>query len=176
MARRSGNSNWSRPATGRQIAALKAHGNYDGKYFSAGRASQTIGRSLGSKTARSSYTPRPSSRRLSGVGSLDSLAYDLVLGEIDSYVDDLFSSIDTDDPLNPASGQPSSDLASVAFTVTPDESEPAQPRFTFTAQVEHDPAHVGAPTFEVHFRSNVQFGEPKPGTPDGFNSGVIFDG
>ena len=43
MARRSSSSRWSRPATGKQIAALKAHGNYDGKYYSMGRASRAIG-------------------------------------------------------------------------------------------------------------------------------------
>lgn len=43
MARRSSSSRWSRPATGKQIAALKAHGDYDGKYYSMGRASQAIG-------------------------------------------------------------------------------------------------------------------------------------
>lgn len=43
MARRSSSSRWSRPATGKQIAALKSHGNYDGKYYSMGRASQAIG-------------------------------------------------------------------------------------------------------------------------------------
>lgn len=43
MARRSSSSRWSRPATGKQIAALKAHGSYDGKYYSMGRASQSIG-------------------------------------------------------------------------------------------------------------------------------------
>lgn len=52
MARRSSSSRWSRPATGKQIAALKAHGNYDGKYYSMGRASQAIGSpSRGSATS-----------------------------------------------------------------------------------------------------------------------------
>ena len=34
---------WSRPATGKQIAALKSQGSYDGKYYSMGRASRAIG-------------------------------------------------------------------------------------------------------------------------------------
>lgn len=55
MARRSSSSRWSRPATGKQIAALKSHGNYDGKYYSMGRASQAIGRgSSGGGRGRSS--------------------------------------------------------------------------------------------------------------------------
>ena len=37
---------WSEPATARQIAALKANGNFDGKYFSKGRAGQVIGQSV----------------------------------------------------------------------------------------------------------------------------------
>ncbi|MCW3159473.1 S1 RNA-binding domain-containing protein [Micropruina sonneratiae] len=37
---------WSQPATPKQIAALKAHGNHDGKYYSKGRAGQTIGESV----------------------------------------------------------------------------------------------------------------------------------
>lgn len=37
---------WRHPATARQIAALKASGHFDGKYFSKGRAGQTIGKSV----------------------------------------------------------------------------------------------------------------------------------
>lgn len=37
---------WSEPATARQIAALKANGNFDGKYYSKGRAGETIGGSV----------------------------------------------------------------------------------------------------------------------------------
>lgn len=37
---------WSQPATAKQIAALKAHGNLEGKYYSKGRAGQTIGQSI----------------------------------------------------------------------------------------------------------------------------------
>lgn len=59
MARRSSSSRWSRPATGKQIAALKAVGKYDGKYYSMGRASQAIGGSAGSS---------PGGSRLSGGG------------------------------------------------------------------------------------------------------------
>lgn len=46
-SRASSNSRmWSQPATPRQISALKANGNYDGKYYSKGRAGQTIGESV----------------------------------------------------------------------------------------------------------------------------------
>lgn len=37
---------WSQPATARQIAALKSTGTFDGKYYSKGRAGQTIGESV----------------------------------------------------------------------------------------------------------------------------------
>lgn len=37
---------WSQPATAKQIAALEAHGHYDGKYYSMGRAGQAIGDSV----------------------------------------------------------------------------------------------------------------------------------
>lgn len=89
MARRSSSSRWSRPATGKQIAALKAHGNYDGKYYSIGRASQAIGgssargrSSSGSSSSGSTYFPPASSgsatsdllsRLFGSAGDLDSL-------------------------------------------------------------------------------------------------------
>lgn len=60
MARRSSSSRWSRPATGKQIATLKARGNYDGKYYSVGRASRIIG------GASSSSSSAPSGGSLSG--------------------------------------------------------------------------------------------------------------
>jgi hypothetical protein len=45
-ARSAANSRmWGRSATSRQISTLKSHGNYDGKYYSSGRAGQTIGQS-----------------------------------------------------------------------------------------------------------------------------------
>ncbi|MDN4488626.1 S1 RNA-binding domain-containing protein [Demequina sp. SYSU T00039] len=37
---------WGQPATAAQLSVLKAHGNYDGKYYSKGRAGQTIGQSV----------------------------------------------------------------------------------------------------------------------------------
>lgn len=42
---------WSEPATGKQVATLKAHGNYDGKYYSKGRAGQAIGQSVRRQTS-----------------------------------------------------------------------------------------------------------------------------
>ncbi len=46
-ARRAANTRmWSQPATPRQIATLQAYGNHDGKYYSKGRAGQTIGQSM----------------------------------------------------------------------------------------------------------------------------------
>lgn len=68
MASRSSSSRWLRPATGKQIAALKAHGSYDGKYYSMGRASQAIGgsstrgrRSSTGSSGGSSYSAAASS-------------------------------------------------------------------------------------------------------------------
>lgn len=59
-SRSSSNSRmWSQPATSRQISALKAKGNYDGKYYSKGRAGQTIGESV---RASSSAAPAPKPR------------------------------------------------------------------------------------------------------------------
>lgn len=52
---------WSQPATPKQIAALKAHGNHDGKYYSKGRAGQTIGESV-----RSNGTNTDSPMRAAG--------------------------------------------------------------------------------------------------------------
>ena len=45
---------WSQPATARQVAALKANGNHDGKFYRKGRAGQTIGESV-----RAAGTARP---------------------------------------------------------------------------------------------------------------------
>ncbi|SEN21564.1 hypothetical protein E3O25_02815 [Cryobacterium sp. TMT1-3] len=63
MARRSSSNRWSRPATGKQIAALKSGGSYDGKYYSMGRASQSIG---GSAFNSSAGPPRSSGNASSG--------------------------------------------------------------------------------------------------------------
>ncbi|GHT79915.1 hypothetical protein FACS1894104_5210 [Actinomycetota bacterium] len=45
MSKFSNSRMWRQPATAKQIATLKRFGNYDGKYFSKGRAGQTIGNS-----------------------------------------------------------------------------------------------------------------------------------
>lgn len=50
---------WCQPATAKQIAALKANGNFDGKYYSKGRAAQTIGDSV--RASQSGPAPRRSS-------------------------------------------------------------------------------------------------------------------
>jgi hypothetical protein len=59
-ATRSSNSRmWSQPATARQITALKTTGNFDGKYYSKGRAGQTIGESV--RRGNRSQSPATSS-------------------------------------------------------------------------------------------------------------------
>lgn len=54
---------WNQPATARQIAALKANGNFDGNYYSKGRAGQAIGESMRSAAGTSgSIFPTPQLR------------------------------------------------------------------------------------------------------------------
>ncbi|WP_313600946.1 S1 RNA-binding domain-containing protein [Aeromicrobium phoceense] len=61
-ATRSSNSwMWSQPATARQIAVLKSTGNFDGKYYSKGRAGQTIGESVRRGTGSQSKAANSSS-------------------------------------------------------------------------------------------------------------------
>ena len=67
---------WNQPATARQIAALKANGNFDGKFYSKGRAGQAIGesaRAAGAVPGRAGSTQRrPSS--IVGTNELAGLA------------------------------------------------------------------------------------------------------
>lgn len=56
---------WSQPATAAQIAALKANGNYDGQYYSKGRAGQTIGESVRA-AGRGTGSPLAGSTPLTG--------------------------------------------------------------------------------------------------------------
>lgn len=70
---------WNQPATARQIAALKASGNFDGKYYSRGRAGQTIGESRrsGAGTSGSAFAAReqrPPQSAASGTNELARLA------------------------------------------------------------------------------------------------------
>lgn len=69
-ARSSANSRmWSEPATVKQIAALKAQGKFDGKYYSKGRAGQSIGESVrGAEDGGSSRPPVRSPRTSSPQG------------------------------------------------------------------------------------------------------------
>lgn len=96
MARRSSSSRWSRPATGKQIAALKAHGGYDGKYYSMGRASQAIG---GSGRSPSSSGPRSGGSLSSGSAyslvSASGLGSSGLLAQLFGGSDDLDSSLES---------------------------------------------------------------------------------
>src|SRR5690606_10754743 len=49
------------PATATQIAALKSTGNFDGKYYSKGRAGQTIGQSVRRGNGSEIQAPSPGS-------------------------------------------------------------------------------------------------------------------
>lgn len=63
---------WSEPATPKQIAALQAHGNHDGKYYSKGRAGETIGASI--RSAANSHVQNagvePVARNLAALAAL----------------------------------------------------------------------------------------------------------
>lgn len=177
MARYS-SSRWSRPATGRQIAALKTHGNYDGKYYSMGRASQAIGKSVSTGTSRGSgygssgsYTRRPSSA-MTGP-SLNSLVADL-LG-VPKGMDALLSHALQNEPQLP--DKVVDPVESVVFTLAPDETDPRHPRIQVDAAVVRNPDHRGDVEIRVQFRSNVEFVLAPPSSPpSGFRSGVVFDG
>ena len=66
-------------------------------------------------------------------------------------------------------------VASVAITVTPDESDPIAPRIRFEAAVLRDSTFDGTPSLRVRFVSNVAFGDAPPSRPRGFVSGVHFE-
>lgn len=173
MARRSSSSRWSRPASGKQIAALKSHGNYDGKYYSMGRASQAIGRSMasGSGTRRSSSVGYPIS--FSPASRASSF-----LAQLMGTTDDLESLLATAIGQSGLGSDPQFGelpVESVAFTVSPDESHPDGPRIVFEADVVRDSDFSGHPSLEVRFASNVVFGDGAPAAPRGFASGVQFD-
>lgn len=174
MARRSSSSRWSRPASGKQIAALKSHGNYDGKYYSMGRASQAIGRSMGSGsggTRRTSSANYPSSFSPS-YGASSFLAE--LLGTSDD-LDSLMAAAIGQSGLSSETQFGALPVESVAFTVSPDESHPDGPRIVFEAEVVTDSEFAGDPSLKVRFVSNVVFGDGAPAAPRGFASGVQFD-
>lgn len=163
---------WSRPATGRQIAALKAHGNYDGKYYSMGSASQAIGRSSAGG---------PSSQRGSGSSSYTtrfsaSYSPSSFLSQLLGVPDDLESIIGAAVAQQSAATDDSEAVSSVAFNVAPDESNPRCPRVVFEAEVIRSSDYTGEPEVSVRFVSNVTFGDdsPSPAKPV-FHSGVSFD-
>lgn len=176
MARYS-SGRWSRPATGHQIAALKAHGNYDGKYYSMGRASQVIGKSVTTGSSRgygsgtSSSYARPSSSAPSGE-SLSSLVADLlgVPATMDALLGQALDHVaqgpaDLTDPVE-----------SVVFTLAADETDPRHPRIQVDAAVSRNPDHGGDIEMGVQFTSNVEFGDAPPTPPPaGFQSGVVFN-
>lgn len=180
MARQSSSGRWSRSATGKQIAALKSHGNYDGKYYSMGRASQTIGRSIGSGSGAG---PRPGS----GGGGGEKYSYPSsvtsaylpasFLAQLLGVPDDLDTLLSVARSLSPSPTPRDNDDAveSVVFTVSSDESDPAESRIVFEATVVRDSSFAGEPSLEVRFASNVEFGEAPPNLTKGFASGVTFD-
>lgn len=176
MARYS-SGRWSRPATGRQIAALKARGNYDGKYYSMGRASQVIGKSAatgsspGYGSGGSSSYARPTSSAPSGE-PLSSLVANL-LG-VPATMDALLGQA-----LDHAAQAPAhllDPVESVVFTLAADEEDPRNPRIQVDAVVSRNPDHSGDIEIGVQFTSNVEFGDAPPAPkPEGFQSGVVFN-
>jgi len=148
---------------------LKAHGNYDGKYYSMGRASQAIGRGAASRSGWSaggylspSY-PAPTS-------SLSGLIAGL-LGVPDSMEALLAQALQY---APPQLGGESDPVQSVVFTVAPDETDPDELRIQFGATVTRDSGFVGDAEISVQFTSNVEFGEGPPTPPAEFQSGVEF--
>lgn len=177
MTRRTTSSSWSRPATGKQIAALKAHGNYDNKYYSMGRASKAIAGSveqgwLPLSGASSGHASRPR-------GEPSHYRPSSLLAQLLDVSDDVVSVVSA--VVDHASrGEPSlrdghTSVESVALTVGLDESDPSEPRIVFAADVARARDYAGEPTLTVRFVSNVNFGEPPPSTARGFISGVRFD-
>ncbi|MGE3193850.1 MAG: hypothetical protein AB7K08_10320 [Microbacteriaceae bacterium] len=172
MARYS-SGRWSRPATGRQIAALKSHGSYDGKYYSMGRASQAIGRGIASSSRWSAggyRTPALPVPILSQASTLSELVAGL-LGVPDNMESLLAQAIQY---APPQPGSESDPVQSVVFTVAPDEVDPDRPRVQFGATVTREPGFVGDPEIGVQFKSNVEFGEGPPSPPAEFQSGIKF--
>ena len=177
MARQSSSSRWSRPATGKQIAALKSQGNYDGKYFSMGRASQTIGRSIaGGSPAGNPSNSGGREGRTTHSGSTASSAEASLLAQLLGVPNDLESLISLalgqSSPSSPAHRDDA--VESVIYTIAPDESNSTGPRIVFEAAVVRDSRFAGAPSIQVRFASNVDFGEAPPHPASGFVSGVKF--
>ncbi len=175
MARRSVTSSWSRPATGRQIAALKAHGNYDGKYYSAGRASQTIGRSVRGSSGVSTSTRR----------SWDAPAFPTstarLLADLLQVPNELDALITAAQGPAPSSRSTADDdpVESIEITVVPDESTPTEPRITFDSTVVRNSEWSEAAVLGVRFMSNVRFAKGIASRQESpapqFMSGVEFD-
>lgn len=165
---------WSRPATGRQIAALKAHGNYDGKYYSMGRASQAIGRSSSGGSPRQAGSGSNSyPTRFSPSYSSSSFLSQL-LGVPDDLQSILSAALEQHSASADATGEDA--VRAVTFTVAPDESDPRTPRIVFEAEVIRSRDYTGDPEVSVRFVSNVTFGDEAPvSRSPSFQSGVRFD-
>lgn len=165
---------WSRPATGRQIAALRAHGNYDGKYYSMGRASQAISRSSSSGSlsqggsGSSSYPTRFSA----------SYSPASFLSQLLGVPDDLQSILQTamEHSSAPVGTDGNDAVRAVTFDVAPDESDQNTPRIVFEAEVIRSRTYTGDPELRVRFLSNVTFGGEAPvSVRPSFQSGVQFN-
>lgn len=175
MARYS-SGRWSRPATGRQIAALKANGAYDGKYYSMGRASKAIGTSTSAAsrgfTAGGSRSRVPHVPSRSAGPNFESLVADLlgVPESPDAFFDQALRHVEQIPAETPYP------VESVVLTFTPDETDAENPRIQVGAVVSRNPDHQGDVEVGVRFVSNVEFGQapPQPSTA-GFQSGVKFD-
>jgi len=78
------------PATRKQIAALKAYGKYDGKYYSMGRASRSIGASaMGERRSNGGRSSGPGYLTLAAGGHAPANAFSTILGGYDD-LDSLF--------------------------------------------------------------------------------------
>lgn len=176
MARYSSSGRWSRPATGAQIRALKSHGGYDGKYYSMGRASQAIGRGMGSSTSSATYTSSPSRNQTRRPPVSDAVAFELlsdllgVTHTASDIVEEALQRTPADLPVRSAPDP----IASVVFDIVEAPDAGGQPTVVFSATVTRDSAHSGDPEVSVRFVSNVTFAE-RPQGEEPFKSGVSFN-
>lgn len=186
MARKSTSSRWSRPATGKQIDTLEAQGSYDGKYYSVGRASRSIGES--SKPAASARfsagPPRFSSSEFAGqqavsallteamgkppesrlAGSTDSPAAFLAefLGvpeDIDSLVQ---AALDAAEINTSAGAGAETSVGAVRYTVRTESTVAGSTNITVEAEISDDPTQINEPTVEVRFLTGSEANEDAP--------------
>lgn len=166
MARRSTSSRWSRPATGKQIAALKGKGSYDGRYYSMGRASRAIGGLAGSSstTGRRSSS-NPSSRAAGAPMNTSGLGPPSLLSRLIGEANDLDSLLQSTlgngsgSPLG-SSGSGPRDLLRQLLGVPDDLDSLVQVALGQSALEGSDPASLDDPVESVSFTLRSDDSDP----------------